>query len=252
MHPFRSARPLITPILLALCTAAAQAEIEEELGCPEIANDLILTDSPFLTERGEVELTFGFEFFTSDEERETELEVEVEFGVTDWWSFEVGLPYVLIDGKDGEDDESGIGDVELGSLFKLVETDDLLLSAALGVTLTTGDEDRGLGAEDPVWSPQLLAAINVGPGQVYLGLGGELTEGDDKLTWHAAYAHPLGPGAGVLELSCETGGGEVETYLSPGYAWCIEDALIVTAGVAFGLSDDASDLGVVLRCTMEF
>lgn len=113
------------------------------------AHDPIFSPGPHVLYKGGVELHTGFEREKAGEERESELALELTYGLTGDWAAGIELPYMSKD--DGSRSSSGAGDVELFTKWRFWRKDTLGTqeSAAVlfRVKLDTADDNKtpGLG-----------------------------------------------------------------------------------------------------------
>lgn len=219
-----------------------------------LVEELILGESPHPQEAGEFQLTLSVEHLSGDEEHTTDIVAEVEVGLTDSFQIGVELPYRFLDGKAGEEDADGVGDVGLSALCRFVQEGPLVLSGVVEVNLPSGDDDRELGEGAIEVEPMLLGAIRLDGVEAYAGVGGEFTDDEEAFTYSAGLAALLGPLVGLLEVSGVVGGeaGEDEAFIAPGLAAEVADDVQLLIGVPIGLNDDSADWGVTFRIAIEF
>jgi len=181
----------------------------------------------------------------------TSFTAEATYGITDWLTGEIEIPLLHLDPDPG-DTESGIGDIalELKAAFSrnLVPID---LAAGIRTTLTTGDEDRGLGGDNSIFMP--FAAVSypflpwmTGHGEVYA-----IVE-EDRRPFHglnlAADAVPWGPDLSLLlAFNVRRQGSDAAAWsIVPGaeYRWP-EKSMAFALGLPIGLNSRAEDFGVI-------
>lgn len=219
-----------------------------------LVEELILGESPYPQEAGELQVTLSVEHLSTEEENTTDLVAELELGITDWLQVGVEVPYRWIDGKEGEEDEDGLRDVGVSVLCVLLNDDALILSGAVEVNFPSGDEDKELGEGKIEVEPMLLGAARFDGIELYGGVGGEITDEDEVFTYSAGLVAALGPVVGLLEVSGESGaeGGGDEAVIAPGLAVEVMDDVELLIGVPIGLNDDSPDWGATFRVTAEF
>lgn len=96
-----------------------------------------------------------FEIERGNDERHTALNYEILYGLTEDLSFTIKVPQI-IDHKEGDERDSGLGDIQLRGKYQLFRQDTLgaqdKISVILGIKLPTGDEDTepplGTGTTD--------------------------------------------------------------------------------------------------------
>lgn len=188
-----------------------------------------------------------------DEELEiTRISGEIAFGITDWLTGEVEVPFLAVDPDPG-DRESGLGDIVL-ELKGAISPDLVPFPLAVGVraTLTTGDEDEGLGGDNSAFIPFAAAAWAFGGVTLHAEIFARAEE--DRRTVYgadvAADVTPWGPDLSLLAgLNLHREVGEsVQASVVPAaeYRW-MERRFRFGAGIPIGLTDEGEDWGVILN-----
>jgi opacity protein-like surface antigen len=206
-------------------------------------------------------------------EEETEFEVELEWAFTNWLGLVVEAPLVRVDS--GEDSHTGIGDFAIAPRALLVQTDSFLLSANLELGMSTGDEDRGLGAGETSLAPSISLWADLGNWvslQAQAGTEHGLESGDAELSYKSALTwtfltsaahdsesahHPLGMTSLLTELTARTvldGNEEKRTTaeLLFGVSYSVSEHWQVRAGYKFPVGgteeiDDSFVLGAIFH-----
>jgi hypothetical protein len=148
---------LYTALLAALCGGVAWA------------HDPVFGVGPHVLYKGGVEVATELHLEKAGDERETELGLELVYGLTGDWAAGIELPYAWE--QDGADSGHGTGDVSLFTKYRFWRHDTLGVqeSAAvlLKVKIDTGDEDA-------------TPALGSGTTDTVLGF----TYGFESLTWY--------------------------------------------------------------------
>jgi len=165
-------------------------------------------------------LDYGRTRSSDGAEEETEFEVELEWAFTNRLGLVLEAPLVRVDS--GEDSHTGIGDFAIAPRALLVQTDSLLLSANLEMGMSTGDEDRGLGAGETSLAPSFSMWADLGSWvslQAQVGTEHGLESGDAELSYKSALTwsfltsaahdsgsahHPRGMTSLLTELTAQT------------------------------------------------
>ena len=105
----------------------------------------------------------------------------------------IGLPYQHLRVKEADTTmtENGLSDTAIEVKWRFYEHDDLSLAIKPGLTLPTGDDDRGLSSGKTTYSLFFIASKEMDPWAFHLNLGyirNENTLGDEKDLWHASFA----------------------------------------------------------------
>lgn len=212
---------------------------------------LFFATPPYPPEQGEVELTLGASLLDWRDRQEIEVMLEAEYGITDAFQIGIAVPYRFLR-LDGEEDEDGIGDIELEALYNFAGTDSpLIASASLGISLPTGSEKRDLGEGKVEVEPALLLGAHFGPAALYGNVGASFG-GETAFNYAVAGAYAMGAFTGIVELAGSHSSEEDLLYLTPGLAWLPWDNAQVLFGVPIGLTGDAADWGAIVLLTVEF
>jgi len=178
---------------------------------------------------------------TKENDKDAEFAVSIKYGVLEMLDVGVEVPYLILN-----ENVSGVGDAELSIKFNVFEESESLpaFSLSAGTTLTTGNEEEGLGSESSDTSATVVLSKTFGDKAVHFNIGyttiGE-TEGS-SVSYGAAIVFNFVEGANILgEIvgeSVETDG-ETESVLDSliGVNWELYDFLVADAGLTIGLSD---------------
>lgn len=217
--------------------------------------------------RGTFEGDVVLSFLSWDDYRDDDYDLDVRvlrfeatYGITEWVTAEVELPFVWVDPSPGSS-ESGVGDLVLeGKMSFNTERHSpagfiaMDLAGGMRIQLPTGDEDDGTGEEDPALT--LFGAASrrflpwlVGHAELYLTLQSE--ERPEHGVNVAADFHPWMPElslVGAINLRFE-GTERTEFTFIPGAEWRFAQPLkgmSVGIGLPLGLTSDSPDWGFIL------
>lgn len=142
------------------------------------------------------DLFFDYRHIRAPDVQEAELEIELEWAFTRRIGLVMEGPLVQVNPDDGAT-ELGLGDVAVAPRFLLVDTERLLVSGNLEVSLPTGRSSRSLGAGEAALAPSLSAWTDLGNWitlSTQIGTEHGLESGDCKLFYNAALAYSfVGP-----------------------------------------------------------
>ncbi len=184
------------------------------------------------------------------------------YGIADNWAVRVAPLYTSWD-VDGGGSESGLGDTRVLTIYRFLDEAkagfDLAVKA--GVTLPTGDDDKGLGSGHVEPDLFLLAAKTLGPVIAVANAGGRLIldpndgEEDFILSFLLAGIYPLNEKTSLnAEFSADTArwdGEDDYVELLFGGRFLPRADMVVKGGVSLGLTD-AFDWGFRLAGGYEF
>ncbi len=223
----------------------------------QYVQELFKSELAFAQEHSELQIGVAIVHFYDSDLDSTQVIMGFEYGITNRLQAAIEIPYLFLNTR-GEvateigDDPQGLGDISVGALFNLVNQDNHLISIALEVTFTNGDEGDGLGEEHTQWEPSVLYAKQAGSAQVYLSAGAEITSEDSAFTYSGAIAYPLNRFVSILELSGSSGGHERTAHFVPGAVWILPYEIELGLAVPIGITDESEDWGIMLNWNIEF
>ncbi|HYE97875.1 MAG TPA: transporter [Planctomycetota bacterium] len=190
---------------------------------------------------------------------------ELAFGVFDWLMIEGELPLLRVEFDPG-DSESGIGDIALEAKASLRSgprnpigfIPDVDVAGGVRLTLPTGDEDEGLGADDPTLEPFVAATYWI---ERWIGIHGRVgvQVQEDRRPFHnfnaTAEFVPWGPELSLMAaLSADREGSESDAVLIiPGAEYRFAGSpFALGASIPIGVNNDAPDWGFFLNGQLGF
>lgn len=287
----RKSMTWLLAVVMAM-TVPATAFCEEEGEGGEEQDFLFLMSEAYTQRQGEWQFGFSAGYFDNleateiDEADEDELldvetnayqyDLEVEYGITDRLQVEFAIPYLSeeVTTAGDENTEDGIGDIELGIGYALLQEKDGLvaLTAGLEVSAPTGDEGKGLGAGSWGWEPYLGISKSFAEkffvhAQVSYGITNNAEEDGEEVD-----EREIGYGVAVvyrpveqIDLIAEfvgerseeedSAGVEEDThtqYLVAGLKYEFENELQLGVGVPVGLNSESFDIGAMVKVQYEF
>jgi hypothetical protein len=188
--------------------------------------------------------------YSENDARHLQTVLTLEYGLSDRWQIEASLPYHDVSQRSLAD-ESGLGDLELGLLWNTHRDRRSYLSAALEVSLPTGDEDAGLSEGEIAFEPSVLYSRLSEELGVFLNAGGEFSDGEAGASYGAGIAKAVHAWTFTSEIAGEHADSEDELVFAAGALWRGWPGLDLGIAVPIGLSEDAEDWGVILSLTWE-
>lgn len=194
------------------------------------------------------------------------------YGLADNIDLVAGVPWgwshVSMDGV-SDIDEHGIGDLSVQLKWRFLETGDKQTSLALkpGISLPTGDDERGFGTGRLCGEVTLIATHATESGALHVNFGyrhndysfEEVRERSRKDVWHASMAGELRITEklrGVADLGIETNeendAAANPVYLLGGLIYGVTDNVDLDMGVRGGLNDAETDTAVLAGMTVRF
>lgn len=233
----RAAHPLVTDDTGTLGAGRGQFELTGEMGRAHVQAG----GQPASRSSGEIAATLSF-------------------GLAEALDVVVSAPSAFSRTEAGgtlREEAVGTGDLTVELKWRLLEAGGFSLALKPGLTLPTGDADRGLGTGRVCAGAVLVASQDLGALQVHLNAGyghnefalAEARSAARPDVWHAslAAATEVLPGLQVVgnlgvETSSERGDGTLPTFALAGLVYSIGERLDVDVGIKAGLGDPANDL----------
>ncbi len=227
------------------------------------------TEDTGTVEPGKAELELSGDFARNPEDNSWSTKAVLSFGLISRFEARIESTLLFLEPRPAEDDEEadrkgrgGIGDSLLGFKYRLLDEADTVpaVLGSLTLRLPTGDEDRGLGAEDV--DVGLLAVASKAFGPVNLTLNGGYTfvmRDRDLDVWLVAGSveyRATKEWSLVGEIVCGLGihGGVHRTpdtiVLRAGSTWAVTDRIRLDGAVGAGLTRDSPDVLVTVGVTI--
>ncbi len=248
----------------------------------------LITDDTGTQGKGKYQLEVNSEFtrekerqYNTDEEKwetkkETggELATILSYGITDNVDIILGLPYkwkkTKIDGvvtSDKAEQGDGIADMSLEAKWRFYENNGLSFAIKPGVTLPTGDENKGLGNGKVSYGLVFIATKEIAPFTFHFNLG--YTNNEYKLQadknanrkgiWHVSVASEvevikdLKAVANVgVERNQDKTSNTHPAFILGGLIYSITDNIAVDFGVKGGLNKPETDLTFLAGIAFKF
>jgi len=228
----------------------------------------LVTDDTGTQGKGGVQLELNSEFAHEDEEGATEDAFEfasvLSYGIADTVDIVLGIPYQHISLKeDGQKDtEDGLSDISLELKWRFYEKDGLSFALKPGLTLPTGDDEKGLGAGKVTYSAFFIATKELEPWAFHLNLGyirNENKADERKNLWHASLA---GSVEAIKDLSLVANIGieqnadrNVNThpaFILGGLIYSVSEHVDIDFGVKAGLNEPETDYAILAGLAWRF
>lgn len=254
---------LILPVLgVFLMTTAAYA------GHPLVTDDTGTQGKG----KGQVEVGFSY-FYDKDQADETttyksdggDLGVGITVGLLDTLDIVVGLPYAwsaLEENDTRIDRADGISDITFDVKWRFFEKDGWSLALKPGVSLPTGDEDKGLGAGRAGYRLFLVGTKEFEPFAVHVNAGYIRNENNiDERTdlWHASVAAEMEVIKNLklmadigMERNPDSESANHPAYALGGISYDVSEKITVDAGVKYGLTATETDWTALAGMTVHF
>ncbi len=235
---------------------------------PVFAAHPLITDDTGTQGRGKFQLEVNGDFSRDSDNgaviKVTGVGATLTYGIIDTLDAAVGLPYqhIRVRTDDGSLGESGLSDIVLYLKWRFYETEGFSLALKPGVTLPTGDEDKGLGTGRATYSLFFIATKELKPLTFHLNLGyirNENAFDERKDLWHASLAGEIGVAKqlrlvanGGIEHNPDRTAGVDPAFILGGFIYAVSENLDIDAGIKFGLNRAEADYQLLAGITYRF
>lgn len=222
--------------------------------------------------KGQVELGMSY-FYDKDKVDElTTLKSEggdvgmgITIGLLDTVDVVIGLPYAWFSVKENDvriEREDGIADITFDVKWRFFEKNGWSLAVKPGVSVPTGDEDRGLGAGRSVYRLFLVGTREIEPFAIHVNAGyirNENVFAERRDLWHASAAAEveviknlkLMANVGI-ERNPDPESNNHPAFALAGIAYHISEHVALDAGVKYGMTATETDWTALTGITFRF
>jgi len=161
------------------------------LSAPAFAAHPLITDDTGTQGKGNFQLEFIAEHSNDNGDTETVLGATISAGLLEDLDLVVGVPYLFLSERDESghrEHERGISDISLAAKWRFYEHEGLGLALKPGITLSTGNESRGLGEGKATFSLFLISTKELEPFTLHLNLGYIANREETRDIWHYSLA----------------------------------------------------------------
>lgn len=228
----------------------------------------LITDDAGTMGAGKAQLEMNGEYGHDKEDGVTSTKTEgaatLSYGLSETVDLVVGLPYQHLRVKEADTTltENGISDTAIEVKWRFYEHDDLSLAIKPGLTLPTGDDEKGLSSGKASYSLFFIASQEMDPWAFHLNLGyirSENTLDEEKDLWHASVAASLAvtedlhavANLGVESNPAKLTGSDPAFFLA-GLVYALSEEFDLDCGIKYGLTDPETDYTVLAGVTWKF
>jgi hypothetical protein len=228
----------------------------------------LITDDTGTQGKGKFQIELNSEYAHEDEDGAeadtTEIAAILSYGVTDTMDIVLGLPYQYLRVKeDGiATTEDGVSDMSIELKWRFYEKEELSFALKPGLSLPTGDDEKGLGTGRVTYSMFFITTKEIEPWAFHANLGyirNENKVDERKNLWHASLASVV---VVVKDLRFVTNIG-VESnpdkksnthpaFLLGGVIYSITENFDIDAGIKAGLNKPETDLTFLAGMAVRF
>lgn len=233
----------------------------------------LITDDTGTQGKGKFQLEVNSEFIYDKEteegitQKETGGEVAtlLSYGIADNLDIVLGLPYQWKKVKeDGivTSDEDGISDISLELKWRFFEKDGLSFALKPGITLPTGDENKGLGTGRTTYGLYFITTKEIEPWAFHLNLGYGRNENkvdERKDIWHASLAGEVEVvknlkfvGNVGMERNPDKSSNTHPAFILGGIIYSITENVDIDFGIKGGLNKPETDYSILAGIALRF
>lgn len=228
----------------------------------------LITDDADTMGKGKAQLELNGQYGHDKEDGVTTTKTEgaaiLTYGLNETVDLVVGLPYQRLKVKDADTTmtEHGISDTSLEVKWRFYEHDDLNLAIKPGLTLPTGDDEKGLGSGKAAYSLFFIASKEMAPWAFHVNLGyirNENTLDEEKDLWHASIASTVAVSENLkvaANLGIESNPSKLSdtdpAFFLAGLIYTLSENLDLDCGIKYGLNDPETDYTVLAGLTWKF
>lgn len=228
----------------------------------------LITDDTGTQGEGSFQLEVNGEFSRNHDSKTTEelfqLGTIISFGIKDPLDLVLAIPYQHLRTKDKgfKDTQAGISDLSLELKWRFLEEDGWSFALKPGVTLPTGDEEKGLGSGRASPTFFFIMTKELKPWSFYVNLGyirNENRLGERTDLWHASLACEWEVIEGfklVANVGSERNPERTSTippaFILGGLIYSLTDSLDLDVGLKGGLTNTESDYSILAGLAWRF
>ena len=232
------------------------------------ASHPLITDDAGTQGQGNAQLEINGEYAHNEEtgitEEGAELAPTLTYGLTDSVDLVLTVPFQSLKVKEAgvSVSESGLADSAVELKWNFYNNDNLGLALKPGLTLPTGNEDKGLGVGKSGYGAFLIGSLDQSPFMVHTNIGyfrNENKLGERENIWHGSLASEFAVSdalTAVANIGLETNPDpQTDTppaFLLGGLIYSINDELAIDGGVKFGLNNPEIDYSFLAGMSLAF
>ncbi|MBN1382943.1 MAG: transporter [Deltaproteobacteria bacterium] len=234
----------------------------------------LVTDDTGTAGKGNGQVEIGVAFFHDKDEVDEATTIEAKGGETavgfavgflENLDIVLGVPYIWFHVDENDvcmDREDGLSDISLDLKWRFFERDGWSVALKPGISLPTGDDDKGLGAGRAAYRMFFISTKEFEPAAVHLNLGYIRNENkaDERLDlWHVSVAAEvevvkdlkLLSDVGV-ERSPVKGSDNHPSFALAGLSYDVSERITLDMGIRFGLTSSEDDVQYLVGMTINF
>jgi len=186
------------------------------------------------------------------------------YGIADTIDLAVGIPYQWINESSGltNSSENGFSDMVVDVKWRFFENNGFSLALKPGVSLPTGDDQKGLGTGDVGYHMYLIGTKEAAPWAFHMNLGYIYNDNkldEEKDLWHISFAttyeiiKDLKIVADIgADKNVDKDADNDPAFVIGGLIYTLTDDFDIDCGVKYGLTSSETDLSWLAGMTFRF
>lgn len=254
---------LLAVLLVPLFNSPNALATENNLS--PFVQELLLSNSGDNQELGEWQWAASSQYLDVEQSTISMFSTELEYGITSRLTLGVELPYAHIKPEQGKN-LSGVGNIELSALYRLLDANNYYLSIAVEKSFDTAARDIAESEEDG-WQLDIIYLHQVAYNhQLKASFITEFEDDDSSHQLAVAWMYNFAEIATAVELSWYNSveNDELESsieqiknsddawQLALSAVWQYGDSQEIQLGVPIGLTGDVADWGLTLNWSVEW
>ncbi|MDD5760221.1 MAG: transporter [Desulfobulbaceae bacterium] len=228
----------------------------------------LITDDAGTMGTGKAQLEMNGEYGHEKEDgvttKTTQGDACLSYGLSDQVDLVIDLPYLYSREKteEGTTSEDGFADTAIEVKWRFYEHENLSLAVKPGLTLPTGDDEKGLGSGKATYSLFFIGSQEMDPWAFHLNLGyirNENTLDEEKDIWHASIASSFALTDALtavanlgVESNTDKAAGTDPAFVLAGLVYALSEEFDLDCGIKYGLNDPETDYTVLAGVTWKF
>lgn len=255
---------LIHSWLYAVCIAGASFLMPG----PVFAAHPLITDDTGTQGKGGFQLEINGEYVDDSDKgvktKTTQLSSTLTYGIADPLDLVLCIPYQHLKTKDsgGVTKENGISDISLELKWRVYEKDGLSFALKPGLTLSTGDDEKGLGTGKTSYHLFFIGSRELKPWAFHLNIGyirNENKNGERTNLMHASLASTAEVvqdlkivGNIGIESDADRTSHNHPSFILGGLIYSLSENFEIDCGIKGGLTKPETDYSVLAGITCRF
>ncbi|GER92463.1 transporter [hot springs metagenome] len=228
----------------------------------------LITDDTGTQGKGKFQLEINGEYGHDKEDgvtkNTTQTVTTLTYGWLDNMDIAIGMPYQYIRTKDSEGitRHDGMSDLSIDLKWRFHERDGFSLALKPGITLPTGDYERGLGAGRMTYGVFFIVTQELKPFIIHANLGYRRNENkidERRDIWHASLAGELEIIKGLkavanigVERNPDKASNTHPAFVIGGLVYSVTDNFDIDIGIKGGLNKPETDITTMAGITLRF